>query len=141
MSIRLIASWLLGPKRIWVAALCATVAITAVGVPCLCVCMGHAASAPELPSASTCHHESSEDGDSDHAGSNSHCPPASACIQDQAPAVSIQTAPSVEQSSMFLCTLIAPYGAPSEDLVLLKARVSPDRGPPIPPSTFDILRL
>jgi len=135
------ASWLLVPKRIRVAVLCATVALTASGVPCLCVCMGHAVSGTELPGSPSCHHASSEDGDSDHAGGHGDCPAASACMQDQAPAVSMQPAPSVEQSSAFLVTLVAPYGAPSEGPVLLKARPSPDRGPPIPPATFDILRL
>jgi hypothetical protein len=145
MLLRLIASWLLRPKRrIWVAALCTTVAITASGVPCLCTCLGHAAEPVEHSSPSRCHHTGSNHGGAEHPGEHGGCPPASTCMQDQAPAVSTQPVslpPSLEGSSPFSGAIVALNTVPSEHSVLLKARASPDRGPPIPTSTFTVLRL
>lgn len=145
MSLRMIASGLLQPKsRIWVAALCAAVAIMTSGVPCLCVCLGHAAEPAEHSSSSRSHHADSNHGDAEHGGGHSDCPAAPACMQDQIPAVSTQgvsLAPSLEQSSLFPCAIVALNTVPTEHSVLLKARASPDRSPPTPTSTFQILRL
>ena len=144
MSLRLIASWSLRPKsRIWVAALCATVAITASGVPCLCVCLGHAAGVPDHASSSPCHHSASKHGDAEHHGDESRCPATSTCMQNQAPAISTQIAslgPSLERST-FACAIAAPSPVLAELSVLQKARAPPDRSPPTSTSKFQILRL
>jgi len=127
-------------SRLWVAVVCTTVAITASGVPCLCVCLGHAAE----PQEHRCHHSASNHGDVGHAGSHSECPPASTCMQDQTPAVSTQPASlalSLEQSSLFSGAIDTLDTVPLEPSVLLRARASPDRSPPIPPSKFTVLRL
>src|SRR5437870_6964166 len=135
MSLRSISFWLLCPKlRILVAVLCTTVALTASGVPCLCVCLGHAAGAPKQPSSSPCHHTDSTHDRAGHGSGHGHCPPASTCMQDQTPAVSIQPAslePSLEQSPLFPSAVLALNTTPSEASVRLKARASPDHSPPI----------
>ena len=140
MSLRLIASRIRQGGRLWTAAVCTTFALTSSAVPCLCACLGHATETEHASSAS-CHHPGSEKGDADHDAGQDHCPPALACASDQAPAVFAHPGPTVPQASVLLFTVSATNAAAPQTAVLLKTRVSPDRGPPIPVPSFNILRL
>jgi hypothetical protein len=140
MSLRLIASRIRQGGRLWTAALCTTFALTASAVPCLCACLGHATETDHAGSPG-CHHPGSENGDADHDAGQGHCPPTLACASDQAPAVSAQPGPTVPRASLVLFIVSATNAAPSQPAVLVKTRVSPDRGPPIPVPRFNILRL
>ena len=127
--------------RQWVVALTLSLAASGSGVPCLGVCLTHAAEASDHASEPACHHSGLTGAHDEHGADHEDCPSASPCVQDQTPGIAahaIWTAPQLQELA-FLSSPSHGHDWQLSRAGLLRIPVAPDRSPPIPPA-FSILR-
>jgi hypothetical protein len=121
-----------------VAAFAGHLAITASGIPCLCLCLGEVGETTVHERANACQDETGADSGAHHAPCSDNSP----CVRDQAPALAVhddEAAPFFDHTAVVL-EVDRGFAALTRDGASLHGNLVPDRGPPIP-RRFAVLRI